>query len=171
MERGRVLVVVGTLLDEIRLHLAAGNVGIVDVYAAVGALVVDLILFEKLQRLHPEAFVEARVACVDIVVVGFDLPPQHELEQIGEQVHLGALWLYGVVEASVGVLCEVDLAVYIASPNHVLLHLRLCGESDLGAGRELVFVGFAFLLRSLFGATLCRLGESTLDGNQGKDDN
>ena len=136
----------------------------------VGALVVDLVLLEKLQRLHAQRLIEERVARVDIVVVGLYLSTQHEFEHIGEQVHLRSLRLYRVVKSGIGVLREINLSVYIASPHYVLLHLRLSGEGDLGAGRELVFIGLAFLLRSLLGATLCRLGTHALHGKQSQDD-
>ena len=139
-------------------------------YATVGALEIDLILLEELQGLHPEALVEARVARVHIIVVGLDLPPEHELEHIGEEVHLRALRLHGVVESGIGVLGEVNLAVDITPPHHVLLHLSLSWERDLGAGGKLVLVGFACLRLSLFGAPLCRLGAGALDGKQSQDD-
>lgn len=72
MESSRVLVVICALLDIIALDLCRGDVAVVDMYTTVSALIEDVVVVEKLQRLDTHTLVETLIARVDIVCVGGD---------------------------------------------------------------------------------------------------
>ena len=141
-------------------------------HAAVGALIEDVIVVEKLQRLDAQRLVETLATAVDIVAVGRDAAMvgtgHDELEDVSEQVHLRADRLCGIVKRGVGVVAEVNLTIDVAPPDHVLVHPLLGGERYLRPHRHIVAVagGLRFLLLPGLGLSLGKAGRQTGAHNQ-----
>ena len=155
-ERGRALVVVGTLLEVVALHLARGNVAIIKINALAAPLVVDLVVVEKLDRLDTGRVGEELVA-VQPILVAVDVAVEHQFEDVGEEVHLAANGLRRIIETSIGVVRQLHLAVKVAAPHDVLRHLLYGGEGDEGARGERVGSRLR-LLFLLFDSSLGGLG-------------
>ena len=164
VERRVAVVEVRSLLHVVGCHFARRNVAVVDTYAAVGALVEDVVVVEQRLEVHLRCVVEHLIA-VQTIFVGGDRTLHHELEDIREEVHLRTYRLHRIVESGVGVLSEVYLAVYVASPCHVLVHRFLRWERYLGAhAQSLVFL---LLLLSLLAAACRRLCRSYIGTEEG----
>ena len=109
-----------------------------------------MVIVEECLELDLGSLVEDLVS-VKPVLVGLDVAGHHELEDVGEEVDLVAHRLYRVVEAGVGVVVEVELAIDIAAPHDIFGHAGLHREGNLGSGRDGtagggggLLLGFAF---------------------------
>ena len=70
------------------------------------------------------------------------------------------MWLYGIVETSIGIVIEVNLAIDVAAPHHVFGHVESYGVADLHAACHvarrccLLLLLLLYLLRLLYAALL-----------------
>ena len=152
MESRVAVVIISRLLHVVCHHFARRNVAVVDADATVGALIEDVIVVEKRLEVHLRGVVKHLVA-VQTILVSRDGAAHHQLEDVGEEVHLRADGLHGIVETGVGVLGEVYLTIDIAAPRHVLVHRFLRGEGYLGAYAQTLV---ALLLLLCLLTTACR---------------
>ena len=69
---------------------------------------------------------------VSTILVSTNLSCEHQLEQIGEEVHLCADGLYRIIETGIGILGKINLTIDVTPPNHVLRHALCRWEWYLG---------------------------------------
>ena len=132
MEHGVMVVVVSRLLDVIGSNLARRDVAVVDMGATIGTFVVDVVVVEKRLKVDLRSLVEHFVA-VETILVGRYGASQHELEDVSEEAHLLTNRLNGVVQSGISLVVEVEFAIDITSPSHILIGSLLRRERYLSA--------------------------------------
>ena len=53
------------------------------------------------------------------ILIGTNLSCEHQLKQIGKEVHLCADGLHGIIQTGIGILGKIDLTIDVTSPNHI----------------------------------------------------
>ena len=143
MHRAGALVQIAALLEVVSLHHFAGHVGIRHFNLSVLLLVVDAVAAQENLEVHLVLGIEG-LRSRHVVVVCVDAACQHQTEQVGEQVALVADGHDGVVQCCILVLGEVQFAVEVTFPYHVLRHGIAGREHDaetVTRGRGLLLGG------------------------------
>ena len=156
LEGARALVHIYTFLDVVTCCFSTWNVAVSNSQLATILLVIDAIALQHVLHGKLILLVE-RLVAVQLIGIGIDAACEDKAEEVGEEVHLSAHRLYGIVHRCVLVFRQVKLAIDITFPNHIFRHGCCSGEHKrcTVGGR-----GFRCLF-SLFGrgisTTLCRL--------------
>ena len=109
------------------------------------------------------------ITTVSRIFIDRDITILSQFEDIGKQINLLALRLYGVVESGILILREINLAVDVATPNHFLRHIEGRGERDLRPHAHarrgtLLLLLLLLLFCLLLIATLFRLSKRIANG-------
>ena len=87
VKRRSPLIVIGTFLEVIAFHLTGGDVAVVEPDTMIRTFIEDVVVVEKLQRLHPRR-IRKHLIAVHTVVIGCDAatvgPVHHQLKDIGK---------------------------------------------------------------------------------------
>ncbi len=125
VERGRSLIIVGTLLQIVTLYLSRGDITVVNADSSVvGTLIINMVVIDERLGFDTGRIGEHLIT-VSTILVSTNLSCEHQLEQIGEEVHLCADGLYRIIETGIGILGKINLTIDVTPPNHVLRH-ALC---------------------------------------------
>ena len=135
MERGIGLIVVGTLLQEEFLDFRRRNIAVVNLQLAILLFIKDMIVIEDGFHIHLRLIGE-NIAAIRGILIDGDIAILSQFEDIGKQIQLFTLRLYGIVKAGIGIFCQIDFAIDVTTPNHLFWHLHSSRERNLSTHRH-----------------------------------
>ena len=89
-----------------------------------------MIVVQERLRIHPVGSGKTLITIHSVLEYG-NLSRHHQPEDGGKEIHLIPLWLYWIIERSIGFAVEIQFTVDISSPNHVLIHRESSRKGDL----------------------------------------
>ena len=147
MEGGSTLVKIRRFLDIVRFHFTGRNITVVKTHSSVCILlIINVVIIQECLWLHQVCITETLVA-VQLILVSLDATGEYQLKHIGEQVHLVAQWFHRIIQRRIGIIVEIQLAIDITSPYHILIHGSSSRKHDLCTSRHVV--GIRLLLSLL----------------------
>ena len=135
MERRVSLIVVGTLLQIVFLHLCRRYVAVVYLQLAVLLLIEDMIIVEQGLHFHYR-FIREIVATISWILVDWNIAILCEFEDISKQIKLFPLRFHREIKARIGIIIQIDFAIDITAPHHFFRHLYCRWECELGPHRH-----------------------------------
>ena len=86
------------------------------------------------------------LVAVQTVFVDGHIAVQCQFEHIGKQVQLLVDGFHGVVESCIGIVVEVQLAIDVTTPYHILGHFDSRGERQAGTHRHTLILRLLLFL-------------------------
>ena len=125
MKRSSGLIIIGTLLDIIALHLGRRDVAVVDMHALVGLFVKNVVVVEERKwfnaRIVGKVFLPIQTILIHVHTATCR-PRHHEFKEQGEEVHVAILRHHGISQPHIDCIIQSKLTINIAPPHHIFTH-------------------------------------------------